>query len=196
LKHAVVDATLFHFLKKMNRNSYFSYTCNQCGLCCRGQVITLAPYDVIRIALAAGISTGDAIRKYSIRRGSILRFKKSGECVALDGTRCSLHRGRPLACRLYLLGLQRDEDGSESYARLEPAPSSLGVYGDDGTVAAFLGTQGVDEYLAANERYRALLPILRERVAAVVDFERVEPGEFWRVATRGRWLRPITIRIP
>jgi Fe-S-cluster containining protein len=165
-------------------SSSFSYACNQCGLCCRDKVITLSPYDLMRIARAAGISTNEAVRKYTLRRGSILRFGEEGSCVALDGTACAIHQGRPLACRLYPLGLERRPDGGESFIRLEPASGSLGIYGVNGTIADFLETQGVQEYLDANEAYRKLIPLMRERIAALVDFETVEPREFERVAIR------------
>jgi Fe-S-cluster containining protein len=168
----------------VERADQFNYACNQCGLCCRDQVITLSPYDVIRIARAAGIATGDAVRRYTLRRGSILKFTDQRTCVALDGARCTLHHGRPLACRLYPLGLQRDPHGSETFVRLAPAAGSRGVYGQDGTVAEFLDAQGVDEYLRGIGQYRRLLPLMRERIAALVDFEVVEPREFWRIAVR------------
>src|ERR1700751_4525446 len=93
----------------MDRQTPFSYRCNQCGLCCHNKVITLSPYDVLRIARAATITTGEAVRRYTIRRGSILKFEASGACSALDGSRCGLHRGRPLACRLYPLGIERSD---------------------------------------------------------------------------------------
>jgi len=89
----------------VNRQSAFSYLCNACGRCCHDKVITLSPYDVLRIARAAGISTGEAMRRFTIRRGSLLRFDATGACAALDGARCRLHQGRPLACRLYPLGI-------------------------------------------------------------------------------------------
>ena len=169
----------------MNRNSPFSYTCNACGLCCHNKVITLSPYDVIRLARAARVSTREAIDRFTIRRGSVLKFSDGGACVALAGTRCGVHRGRPLACRLYPLGIERIEgaDG-DKFAMLEPAVGSLGVYGVDGEVDHFLTAQGVDEYFAANARYEALLALFRERIAATVDFDRVEPREFWRRAVR------------
>ena len=165
------------------RQSKFSYLCNQCGRCCHDKVITLAPYDVLRLARAAGISTGEAIARYTIRRGSILKFKPDGGCAALDGTRCTVHAGRPLACRLYPLGLERTGN-DDHFVQLEPAQGSLGVYGADGTVEAFLTAQDVAPYLQTNERYSRLLPLLRERIAALVDFDATEPREFWRRAMR------------
>jgi uncharacterized protein len=169
---------------RLKRADPFTYACHQCGRCCRDQVITLSPYDLLRIARAAGITTGAARRRYTSRRGSLLRFTDHGTCVALAGVHCTVHRGRPLACRLYPLGLLRDPLGGEIFLRLEPAPGSRGIYGEAGTVGAFLEAQGIGDYLSAIARYRRLLPIFRERIAALVDFEAVEPGEFWRCAVR------------
>ena len=185
----------------MLASSPFSYVCNGCGLCCHDKVITLSPYDLIRIARAAAISTTAAVARYTMRRGSILRFLPDGRCAALDGLRCTIHPGRPLACRLYPLGLERapGADGAayvERFVRLEPAVGSLGVYGSSrssesrescdscGTVADFLDSQGAGAYLDAVARYHALVGKFASRVAATVDFERVEPREFWRRAAR------------
>jgi hypothetical protein len=86
---------------------------------------------------------------------------------------------------LYPLGIERIEDAhSEKFVMLEPAAGSLGIYGVDGDVDKFLAAQGVDEYLAANASYASLLGVFRERIAAIVDFDRVEPREFWRRAVR------------
>jgi Fe-S-cluster containining protein len=168
----------------MNRSSPFSYQCNQCGRCCHNQVITLSPYDVIRIARAAGVSTGEAVAKHTIRRGSILRFEPDGRCAALDGTACTVHSGRPLACRLYPLGLERLQPAAERYLRLEPAVGSRGVYGSERRVQDFLAGQGADLYLAMNRCYAELLEIFRQRITELSDFDVVEPREFWRVAAR------------
>src|SRR5271155_3892005 len=130
----------------MDRSSRFSYECNACGRCCRDKVITLSPYDVIRIAEAAEITPAAAVARYTTRRGSILKFAADGRCVALEGARCTVHRGRPLACRLYPLGLERAHSGAESFVRLEPAAGSLGVYGESETVRAFIDAQDVDEF--------------------------------------------------
>jgi hypothetical protein len=166
----------------MRRETGFSYRCGCCGLCCRDKVITLAPHDVMRIAAAAGMGTGETIGRYTLRRGSLLRFGPDGACAALREGRCGIHSGRPLACRLYPLGWERTVDG-ERFIRLEPARGSIGSYGEDGTVGSFLDQQGVEPYLAAVQRYDALLPVMRARIRRLADFEKTEPGEFRRVAT-------------
>jgi Fe-S-cluster containining protein len=140
---------------------------------------------VLRLARAAGITTREAIARYTIRRGSILKFTGGGACAALAGARCGVHRGRPLACRLYPLGMEHGENGDgERFVTLDPAAGSLGVYGDDGTVNDFLDAQGVAAYLEANAGCASLMAVFRERIAATADFDRVEPREFWRRAVR------------
>jgi Fe-S-cluster containining protein len=168
----------------MDRQSGFSYLCLQCSKCCHNQVIQLSPYDLIRIARAKGISTAHAIAQYTIRRGSILKFEGNGSCVALNDTICTLHSGRPLACRLYPLGLEHDGRGAERYLRLEAAPGSVGIFGRQATVEDFLADQGVQPYLSANQRYASLIEAFRRRIVELVDFEIVEPREFWRIAVR------------
>jgi Fe-S-cluster containining protein len=161
--------------RSMDRQSAFSYRCNQCGRCCHDQAITLSPVDVIAMARSSGISTGETVARYTMRRGSLLRFGTDGGCAALDGSRCSIHSGRPLACRLYPLGLERD-GARERFIRLEAAAGSTGLYGDDGTIDAFLAGQGIDTHLVLNERYPPLIRVLGERVAMLVNFEALNHG--------------------
>src|SRR5229473_6590875 len=73
----------------MDRDGTFSYTCNFCGLCCHAKVIVLSRYDVLRIAGAAGIPTGEAVRRFTIHRSSILKFGDNS-CVALSVRRNAL----------------------------------------------------------------------------------------------------------
>jgi Fe-S-cluster containining protein len=185
----LIDSAAGTKLTIVDRNGKFSYACNTCGLCCRDKVITLSPYDVIRIARTGGISTSQAVALYTIRRGSLLRFSLVGRCVALDGTSCRIHSGRPLACRLYPLGLERlplagPVSCVERFVQLEPTAGSSGVYGSSGTVEEFLEAQGTARYLAAVALYHPLVAAFGARVAALVDFEHTEPREFWRRAAR------------
>lgn len=167
----------------MRRESAFCYRCGECGRCCRDKVITLSPYDVTRMARAAGLGTGEIIARYTLRRGSILRFEADGACSALRGARCAIHPGRPLTCRLYPLGIERADDG-ERFIRLRPAEGSPGVYGDHQTVGDFLARQETQAYLDAVARYERLLPMFKSRLEQVVDFERIEPRAFYRRAVR------------
>ncbi len=146
-------------------------------------MIALAPYDVMRIAAAAGLGTAQTIARYTIRRGSVLRFDAQGACVALHHGLCGIHSGRPLPCRLYPLGMERTVEG-DRFMRLEAAPDSTGIYSADATVGGFLEQQEVSPYLDAMERYAGLIPLMRRRIAHLTDFEKTEPAEFRRVAVR------------
>ena len=96
----------------------------------------------------------------------------------------SIADGRSLADCIRLGSNVIEHADGEKFVRLEPAAGSLGVYGVEGDVDDFLAAQGVGEYLAANARYASLLAVFRDRIAATVDFDRVEPREFWRRAVR------------
>jgi Fe-S-cluster containining protein len=137
----------------------------------------------MRMATAARLGTAQTIARYTIRRGSVLRFDAQGSCVAIRGGLCGIHAGRPLPCRLYPLGMERTVEG-ERFIRLEAAPGSAGIYGADGTVESFLEQQEVSPYLDAAERYCGLLPLMRRRIIQLSDFEKTEPAEFRRVAVR------------
>ena len=68
--------------------------------------------------------------------------------------------------------------------RLEPAVDSAGVYGIAGTVVDFLAAQEAGPCLESIDAYATLIPRFAARVTRTVDYERVEPREFWRVARR------------
>lgn len=166
----------------MDRQSQFSYRCGACGRCCHNQVISLNPAELLAIARASGIATGAVRARYTERRGSLLRFRADGGCAALEGARCSIHPGRPLACRLYPLGLERTPDG-DRFIRLEPAAGSAGRYGVEGAVGDYLNDQGIDTLLVMAERYQPLIAAMRDKIETLVDFDKIEPREFWRRAT-------------
>lgn len=67
---------------------------------------------------------------------------------------------------------------------LEPAAGSEGIYGDRETVQDFLDAQDTETHAAMNRRYGTLLGAFQHRIAELVDFEIVEPREFWRIARR------------
>ena len=94
----------------MNRNSQFSYVCNACGLCCHNKVITLSPYDVMRLARAADLSTREAIERFTIRRGSILKFTAAGDPDRKRFAKASLARLAyvSLIAAVFLIVFRRD----------------------------------------------------------------------------------------
>ncbi|MDX2029187.1 MAG: YkgJ family cysteine cluster protein [Blastocatellia bacterium] len=137
--------------------SPFGYACHRCGKCCHHQRITLAPYELLRLARGLGLSTGEFIERHTVAGGTRLRFDgPAGACSLLKENGCSAHADRPLACRLYPLGGRFVSDGQARFAQITPHPESAGVYGDAGTVGEFIAAQEIAPFLEASSRYEAL----------------------------------------
>lgn len=168
---------------ELARDSAFSYACRACGRCCKDKVIPLNPYEVARIAELLGTTTTEVLATHTAAGGATLRTRDEGTCVFFGASGCTVHVARPLACRLYPLGRYVDTAGVERFAEVTPHPESEGVYGEDGTVDAFLRAQGAGPYLDASARYvaalRKLLPVLtaREDAAEAIDEAKARMGE-------------------
>jgi Fe-S-cluster containining protein len=149
----------------LERGTAFSYECRSCRSCCVDKVIHVSPYDIARIANHRKLTTTQVIAEFTTDAGTSLAVRPDGSCVFLGENGCSIHSDRPMVCRLYPLGRTADEKGDELYLALEPHPSSQGVYATRATVADYLGEQGVEPFIAAADRYLAVLM----RMRALVD---------------------------
>jgi len=105
---------------------------------------------------ALGIGTTEFLSLYTDGQGTALRADADGRCVFVDGAGCRVHPRRPLVCRLYPLGRTTDERGEERFALFPPQPDCEAVVGRDGTVGAFLESQGVAPHLVWARLYGQL----------------------------------------
>ncbi len=84
----------------------YSFSCTQCGQCCRwpGYVL-LSDADISRMSRALDIEEtafiADYTRLASNRRELSLNDKEDGSCVFLDGDRCRIYEDRPDQCRSF-----------------------------------------------------------------------------------------------
>ena len=156
-----------------SREGAFAYTCHGCGRCCHHKAISVGPYEAARLAGTLGLSTTETLARYVDPQTAALKTAESGACVFLDGGRCTVHEGRPLACRLYPLGWFGAGSGREAFSELAPHPQTEGVYGEDGTVAAYLDAQGTAPYERAAWRYAEVLL----RLHAAMEGDGPDPGE-------------------
>jgi uncharacterized protein len=161
----VIGTSLLRSPFHLVRESPFSYECKACKRCCTGKRIPVNPYEVARLARHVGLSTTAFLEKHTEVGGAILRRSDDQRCVFLGEGGCSVHSSRPVACRLYPLGRQRASGGEERFAELQPHPQSEGVYGNSGTVADFLESQGVRTYLELADAYGAVLARMLEALA-------------------------------
>lgn len=143
------------------RESVFSYHCHACNKCCHGKGIQVNPYETMRLSSHLKITTTEFRHKYL--NGQLLKHKQhSDACIFLGENGCTVHKDRPLVCRLYPLGRLRMADGGEFFTELAPHPDSLGEYGIASTVDSYLETQEVKPYLHAEQTYMTLIQQLAE----------------------------------
>ena len=133
---------------------------------------------MLRLARRLGLTTTEVIARHTEAGGTVLQTREDGACAFLGPHGCSVHPGRPLACRLYPLARWTDPDGRESFGHLTPHPQTAGIYGSDGTVWDYLAAQGVEPYFAAGDRYGDLY----DRMVGLL--ERLAPEEAERRSDR------------
>jgi Fe-S-cluster containining protein len=114
------------------------------------------PHEVLGMARLLGISTTEFLALYSDNGGTTLRSEANGPCVFVTPSGCRVHPRRPLVCRLYPLGRMTDETGEERFAIYSLQADCEAEVGRDGTVGAFLESQGIGPYLEWSRQYAEL----------------------------------------
>lgn len=98
---------------KLSTESILPLTCSRSGTCCFGKAVMLNPWELLNLSKEKKITSREFRDLYCEFGGIRLRFngkpdKKGQQACSqyLDNAGCSVHLGRPLACRLYPLGRQ------------------------------------------------------------------------------------------
>jgi Fe-S-cluster containining protein len=88
-------------------------TCSRKGTCCHGNLVFLNPWELVCLAKEKKISPREFRALYCDLGGIRLRFEgekdyrgKSACNQYVENFGCSVHLGRPLACRLFPIGRQ------------------------------------------------------------------------------------------
>lgn len=107
-------------ITKLNSKSILPLTCTRSGTCCFGKAVMLNPWEILCFSKEKEITPREFRDLYSEFGGIQLRFdgksdKKGQKACSqyIDGFGCSVHEGRPLACRLYPLGRQIQFDKAQ-----------------------------------------------------------------------------------
>jgi len=140
-------------------------TCSRSGTCCHGKVVHLNPWELAKLAQAKTLTAREFRDRYCEFGGVRLRFDgKSGwknlkACSLYQSELgCSVHSGRPLVCRLFPLGRQRQGEllyyihQGDDFPCLEGCPEvvdlpQLSVADYINGQATKLGELAQDEYL-------------------------------------------------
>lgn len=98
---------------KLSNKSVLPLTCSRAGTCCYGKVVNLNPWELFNLSRDKKITPKEFRDLYCEFGGIRLRFdgkadtKGQQSCSQyVDNFGCSVHLGRPLACRLFPLGRQ------------------------------------------------------------------------------------------
>jgi Fe-S-cluster containining protein len=148
-------------------------SCTRSGTCCHGKSVWLNPWELARLAAAKGIAPRAFRDRYCEFGGIRLRFdgpagwNNQAACSQyLVGSGCSVHAGRPLACRLYPLGRQ-GQGGRFQYIHqgsgfpcLEGCPDVVKL--PHMTVAAYLAGQDAKPGETAQDEYLELMQQLAD----------------------------------
>ena len=98
---------------KLNSKSILPLTCTRSGTCCFGKAVMLNPWELLCFSKEKKVTPSEFRNLYTQFGGIQLLFdgkqdqKGQKACSQyVDNFGCSVHLGRPLACRLYPLGRQ------------------------------------------------------------------------------------------
>jgi len=95
-------------------NERLPLTCTRQGTCCHGKLVWVNPWELSRIAHSLATSVATVITEHACDGGIRLRFsgppgwRDLPGCTFYGGEGCRIHASRPLACRLYPLGRERN----------------------------------------------------------------------------------------
>ena len=162
---------------KLTLTDNLPLTCSRSGTCCHGKTVRLNPWDLACLAEAKELTPRDFRDRYCDFGGIILRFdgapgwKEQQACSQyVPDFGCSVHLGRPLACRLYPLGRQRQ--GEELYYMyqgsdfpcMEECPEVLDL--PQLSVAAYIEGQATKRFEVAQDEYLELMQNLADSAFA------------------------------
>ncbi|MBN1938081.1 MAG: YkgJ family cysteine cluster protein [Candidatus Aminicenantes bacterium] len=128
---------------RLTLESPYSFKCQRCGACCNNKRLSLSPAERARLAEFFRITDEVFTREYLDPESGEVKVGKNGDCGFLGPFGCRVHPARPQVCRLFPLGILRDEEGREFFGIMPLHPDCVGLLGTDGTVEEDLKAQGV-----------------------------------------------------
>ena len=135
--------------------------------CCKHADVTLAPYDIIRMKNALGMTSEEFLKAHTVpfqmdahgMPGIKLRTDNEGACLFMkEGEGCGIYEDRPSACRYYPAGLlamkPTEKPGDENHFFLIKEDHCKGHEEDrEITIADYRKEQEVEEFDDHNQRW-------------------------------------------
>ncbi len=175
----------------LSEDAVLPLTCTRMGTCCHGKDIRITPWELASLATARGLTASAFRERCTSDAGTRLRLAAPGwrgspACCLYDpASGCTAHAARPLACRLYPLG--RERQGGE--VRYMHEGSVFPCF--DGcpevtdlprlTVGTYLTQQGIAVPARVRDAYLEMAQDLAEAaLSLVLDDDSLDPR--WRQA--------------
>jgi len=166
-------------MTKLTLTDNLPLTCSRSGTCCHGKTVRLNPWELACLAEAKGLTPRAFRDQYCDFGGIYLRFdgapgwRQQSACSQyVPDLGCSVHGGRPLACRLYPLGRQRQGgelhymyQGSDLPCR-EGCPEVFNL--PRLSVAAYIEGQATKRFEVAQDEYLELMQNLADSAFALL----------------------------
>ena len=165
------------FTTKLALTDDLPLTCSRSGTCCHGKTVRLNPWELACLAEAKGLTPRAFRDQYCDFGGIQLRFdgapgwRQQPACSQYaPDLGCTVHSGRPLACRLYPLGRQRQGgelhymyEGSD-FPCIEGCPEVLDL--PRLSVVAYLEAQDAKRFEVAQDEYLEVMQGLADSAFA------------------------------
>jgi len=155
-------------ITKLNFEDNLPLTCSRTGTCCHGKTIWINPWELACLASEKKIKVRDFIKLYCDFGGIKLKFegkkgwKDQKACSQyIPDFGCSVHLGRPLACRLYPIGRQILHKKTEyifegkEFPCLEGCPEVTKL--PQMTVKEYIKNQSAGEFEKSQDEYLELM---------------------------------------
>lgn len=164
---------------KLTLTDHLPLTCSRSGTCCHGKTVRLNPWELACLAEAKELTPRAFRDRYCDFGGIHLRFdgapgwRQQPACSQyVPDFGCSVHSGRPLACRLYPLGRQRQ--GEELYyiyqgrdfPCMDGCPEVLDL--PQLRVGAYIEGQATKDFEIAQDEYLELMQDLADSAFALL----------------------------
>lgn len=180
---------------KLSLQDQLPLTCTRMGTCCHGNRVYLNPWELVCLAQEKNISPREFRDLYCDLGGILLRFDgkvdKRGKpsCSQyIQDFGCSVHKGRPLACRLFPLGRQIQNEEAHYMFQGNSFPCLLDC--PDVTklphmsVGEYLKGQATDPFEKAQDEYLDLMQNIADiAFTLLLDTGLAETGETQTLST-------------
>ena len=158
---------------KLSLQSVLPLTCTRVGTCCHGNQVLLNPFELFYIAKEKQITPREFRDLYCDLGGIRLHFNgkedtrgKKACSQYVDNFGCSVHLGRPLACRLFPIGRQVQNNEVQYIHQGETFPCLNGcaevINLPQLSVGDYLSGQITDQHEQAQDAYLEVMQNLAD----------------------------------